>query len=360
MTEQIQELSKKTLSSYIKHSIRDAHIKKYNAGTSKSVADHWSKVKDDAIASGDTKVAKYTDAVDISNDRARHYNAKADKRVAGISKAARKLAEEQIEEELQLDELSKGTLASYITKASAASLPHAYNHATLGYTRNALFIQRDRLKKAGDEVGAKQKQKEIRKSQRDERKSRDLAGKRQLGVERAARKMAEEYELHEEGIEMELNEQEMAELTAQFNEEMYDEFLAEAIEQIRSAGLPIMEQYALERKTTAQILEMYEDGFVIVEAEGDRRKIVNAAKNIDREVVTTKKGLIHKNHDKEGGEPVAIRKGRGRPKADDGVKKFDSLSFANFLSGNKAALAAHASQKKGKKIKGSGNVDTAD
>jgi hypothetical protein len=91
--EQVDEVSKDTLQQYIRRASSDAANHAYTAGKG---------------AHG-----KMT----INKDE---YHARADKRLRGISKAAQKLAKEEVEE---LDELSKGTLASY-AKRSATQLGH--------------------------------------------------------------------------------------------------------------------------------------------------------------------------------------------------------------------------------------------
>ena len=99
--EQIDEVSKKTLSNYIRKASSDAANYAYHAGTG---------------GAGRMR---------INRDE---FHQKADKRLQGVSKAAQKLAKEEVEE---IEELSKGTLGSY-AKRAATQVKH--KSSQVGYS----------------------------------------------------------------------------------------------------------------------------------------------------------------------------------------------------------------------------------
>lgn len=111
-TEQIDEISKKTLGSYVKKASVDMANRTSDATKKKTLAgaDYAHNISRgmDAKTADKQMKSDYDDAKpDVK---------KAVKRMYGIDKAVARLTKEEVEE---LDELSKGTLASYAKKASA-------------------------------------------------------------------------------------------------------------------------------------------------------------------------------------------------------------------------------------------------
>jgi len=100
--DQLDELSKSTLGSYVKKSSRDSRI------TRKIAADFENKAE--RARSPGMKAA--------SNELSSRYKSKSFKRQAGLEKAVDRLTKEDIE---QVDELSDKTLQSYTRKATTAS-----------------------------------------------------------------------------------------------------------------------------------------------------------------------------------------------------------------------------------------------
>jgi hypothetical protein len=107
--EQLDELSKKTLSSYVKKSSDDLgyHAARV-AGGVKDVARHGGK---------NTPIGK-----ELQKDVEKSVHIR-DKRSSGIDKAATKLAKEEVEE---ISELKKSTLASYVKKAAKDSVVQGF------------------------------------------------------------------------------------------------------------------------------------------------------------------------------------------------------------------------------------------
>lgn len=111
-TEQIDEISKKTLGSYVSKASVDMANRTADATKKKTLAG-----ADYAHNISRGMSAKTADAQMKSDyDDAKPDVKKAVKRMYGIDKAVKRLTKEEVEE---LDELSKGTLASYAKKASA-------------------------------------------------------------------------------------------------------------------------------------------------------------------------------------------------------------------------------------------------
>lgn len=98
--EQLDELSKKTLGSYIRRAAHDARSKDFFAGVEAERAGPYGS----------------------ASKSSRQFSNKAKKRQSGIDSATFKLTKEEIE---RLDELSKKTLGSYYTKASVDSYDHS-------------------------------------------------------------------------------------------------------------------------------------------------------------------------------------------------------------------------------------------
>ena len=104
--EELCEISKATLGSYIQKATNKVATNMYDAGKHHTTAVHHS------MQDGAEKAASYYDK------EASKSTTKAMKRVHGIGTATRKLAKEEAE---QIDEISKATLASYIPKAAQSA-----------------------------------------------------------------------------------------------------------------------------------------------------------------------------------------------------------------------------------------------
>jgi hypothetical protein len=206
--EELDELSKKTLGSYVKKAAGDAVTKAYRAGDvrDKDSGKNYMKAlgRQIGISTATSKLAKEEveeldelkkstlasyikkatpDAMDQgvkgmdfkNENRPKHFN-KAMGRMMGIKKAADKLAKEEVE---NLDELKKSTLASYVKKSAGVgdrnSLPNA---------------MRDQMTAAN--MGDKEWYKD----------SQRKANMRGMGIQRATDRLAkEEVELDESTID---------------------------------------------------------------------------------------------------------------------------------------------------------------
>lgn len=109
--EQIDELEKSTLASYVKKASHNAGIKRQIAG------------QFDQKSASAKKLSKKQSWGDLSTD----WKNMARKRQAGIDKAVDRLAKEEVE---QIDELQKSTLASYVKKASGDVAAKSYMSGT--------------------------------------------------------------------------------------------------------------------------------------------------------------------------------------------------------------------------------------
>lgn len=98
--EQIDELSKSTLASYAKKATHDARLR-------------FAQGKDFERISKSSRKPEYKAGAKEWEDK---YKSDARKREAGVNKAIDRLAKEEVE---QIDELSKGTLSSYLNKKKA-------------------------------------------------------------------------------------------------------------------------------------------------------------------------------------------------------------------------------------------------
>jgi hypothetical protein len=126
--EQIDELSKATMGSYIKKASHDVATKSAATGR---YADRANTVKDQ-MKKGDYSNYQQGKKDDATADK---MFGKSWKRRAGIAKAVDKMTKEEVE---QVDELSKATLGSYVTKASDKAATHtgAAAHYGSGGTGN--------------------------------------------------------------------------------------------------------------------------------------------------------------------------------------------------------------------------------
>jgi hypothetical protein len=117
--EQIDELSKGTLASYVPKAARSARIHGQISSEYKSAADR----------------ARKSSMKDSLDRLSKKYKNKAWSREDGIKRAADKLAKEEVE---QIDELSKGTLASYAKASTFDAAKQGNEIAKLGNNLSAL------------------------------------------------------------------------------------------------------------------------------------------------------------------------------------------------------------------------------
>ncbi len=178
---QIDELSKDTLASYAKKASQDARIKQHVAADFKSKEAH----------------ARNPRKKETWGSIAKKYQSKAWKREDGHDKAVDKLAGtkpsrpgditgKSFTEDVQIDEISKSTLARYIPSAARDVGSHTYAGKEAGEWAN-------HYTRAGDWSAA---EKHSKKSYADFKK----ANKRVAGIDRATKKLAtqkEEVELDE-------------------------------------------------------------------------------------------------------------------------------------------------------------------
>jgi hypothetical protein len=156
--EELDELSKSTLGSYVNKASRDA-------STSKASSANW------AHTSTKAKNPRVKDAAEKYSDEeeARH-----NKRMAGIGQAVKKMTKEEVEE---LDELKKSTLGSYVKKASKDLASRAFDHGEDEHRQYGY----------GDD------DEEDERVDREEKKIET----RQKGIARAANRLAKEETLDE-------------------------------------------------------------------------------------------------------------------------------------------------------------------
>jgi hypothetical protein len=109
---ELDELSKKTLGSYVKGASQDIATKSAATGR---YAERANKASDDMKKTGD--YSQYTQKRKDDETADKMFN-KSWKRRLGVAKAVDKLTKE----EQELDELSKKTLSSYVKKAGADNL----------------------------------------------------------------------------------------------------------------------------------------------------------------------------------------------------------------------------------------------
>jgi hypothetical protein len=156
--EQIDELKKSTLGSYVSKASRDATIQRKIGADFETLADKSRK-------------PSMKKAATTLSDK---YKAKTWSRLAGVDKAVGRLAKEEVE---QIDELSRKTMKSYMKKAE----PDAVQSVAAAH---------DKVQKHIDKTGkAPSSEKHVMKIAGDEIKR---AAKRTKGMERATTKLANE------------------------------------------------------------------------------------------------------------------------------------------------------------------------
>jgi hypothetical protein len=137
--EQVDEVSKATLGSYIKKASVDAikqgkiaHLKKHSLAISRKPEKH------------DDQKAKEIEKI----------NKKAQNRLTGISKATDRLTKEEVE---QVDEVSKATLGSYVKKASVDVKKHGFDSAVIKYAggKQGSSKHREKMSKEFNKVNHK-------------------------------------------------------------------------------------------------------------------------------------------------------------------------------------------------------------
>lgn len=194
--EQIDELSKKTLGSYVRRSAVDLYR------TGQNVEAHMNARNATGNYAAQRRHAELTDKARL----------KASNRISGIERATKKMAKEEVE---QLDELSPKTLHSYIKKAdkhmdkldrtirkSDDTIRQAdmARHKLGGAARKADDAQSEKSRRAADtEYGRAQRKVGTTSSAADEaRKTKSAAqrkmDKRYAGVEKAYSRLGEEVE----------------------------------------------------------------------------------------------------------------------------------------------------------------------
>jgi ketosteroid isomerase-like protein len=111
--EQLDELSKTTLGSYVNKASKNAAM---YAADSVGMANVSSKARNPRVKAA---AEKYSD----------ESHEKRMSRLAGVGKAVKRLTKEEVETEMeQIDELAKSTLGSYIKKAAKDQSSDAYDH----------------------------------------------------------------------------------------------------------------------------------------------------------------------------------------------------------------------------------------
>ena len=171
-TEELDELSRKTLGSYIKKASNQAFYKGYSGGAMGARSNFYNDKEEEKA--GEKNVHK------------------AIKRVGGIRKATDKLTNEEVED---LDELSKSTLASYIKKASPSAIQKGIEHGTKKAERDEM----DRVMNRHMSFSDKDKVHDTMKTtHKDVDKPREKALRRNQGIIRAVNRITkEEVELDE-------------------------------------------------------------------------------------------------------------------------------------------------------------------
>jgi hypothetical protein len=163
-SEQIDELSKATLATY-------AIKAKNQMGKDEARAGYQRGIR--------TMDGKGQGAMERAHDK------RAEKRSKGIDNALNRLAKEEV----QIDELSKGTLASYVKKAAGSAANNAMEHGK----KKAEQDEVDRLTNRHMSFGDKDKiHKTLKTTHRDVEAPREKAGKRIQGINRAVTKLAKE------------------------------------------------------------------------------------------------------------------------------------------------------------------------
>lgn len=170
----IDELSKSTLATYAIRAKNQMGRDEYRAGVRMGVR---------------TMDGKGQDEMEKAHVK------RADKRHHGIDMALNKLAKEEVE---QVDELSKGTLGSYIKKAAGSAADKGMEHGV----KKAEQDEMDRVMNRHMSFSDKDKVREIMKTtHRDVEKPREKAGRRIQGIGRAVSRLTkEEAENVDEGL----------------------------------------------------------------------------------------------------------------------------------------------------------------
>jgi hypothetical protein len=164
---QIDELSKKTLGSYVSKATNQAFGKGYTGGS---------------------MTARGIITRDSEEEKAGQENVrKGIKRIDGVNKAVRKLTREEVE---AIDELSKKTLSSYVQKAAGDVANKGAEYGTKKAERDEMVraLNRNKDKARGIMKGWI----DAKTADTDYVKPREKAMKRLRGIDRAAKKLAKE------------------------------------------------------------------------------------------------------------------------------------------------------------------------
>ena len=174
--EQIDELSKGTLASYAKKATHDSRIQQRIA-------------KDFEAQSNKVRRPDMKRAADVLRQ---HYQAKAHKREAGVGSAVDRLAKEEVE---QIDEISKKTLGSYVSKASVDMA-----NRTADATKKKTLAGADYAHNISRGMDAKTADKHMKKDYEDAKPDVNKAVKRMHNINKAVNRLTkEDVEFDEEG-----------------------------------------------------------------------------------------------------------------------------------------------------------------
>lgn len=185
--EQLDELSKGTLGSYVKkagqHRVR-------LAGKERDLEDKADQISKAKHGSDDDTYKALSQAQKNVDDQKWKVRDKSDKRAEGIGRAIKRLTKEEAEQILaseefeQLDELSKATLSSYIKKSRSDA------------ARKSVLSQKQA--ETGDYKGASQTYGDAVKRMRGVRKAEDKLTKEELTLEDFSSEELEEFMMSED------------------------------------------------------------------------------------------------------------------------------------------------------------------
>ncbi len=173
--EELDELSKGTLANYAGSAINDVR----NANQARI---RWQS-HEGKFSGYDSKGERFTKtAKQMENEHSRV----AKNREQGVRTAIKKLAKEEVED---LDELSKGTLGSYVKKATSSAIQRGVEHGTKKAERDEIDRNLNRHMSFSD----KDKVHDIMKTTHDDvQKPREKALRRYQGIHRAVNRITKE------------------------------------------------------------------------------------------------------------------------------------------------------------------------
>ena len=168
-------MKKSTLASYVNKANRDSNIDSHQAGGHAA----WA-----GFGGGDNKKMAMADAKKLLKH--------ADKRAKGIKRAVGKLAKEDVE---QVDELSKGTLGSYVKKASQSATDHGAEYGKKKADQDS--VNRSLNRHGMTSQDKDDAHKAFKTSDSDVRKPEMKAVKRLKGINRAVKRLTKEEQINE-------------------------------------------------------------------------------------------------------------------------------------------------------------------